>query len=217
MPLDDIQTEAGTHKSTWEQLLVEVNNFKVNGQTPEVIAVSRTPKNIGNVRNQTIWYTSSAGSPNTFCTTMSRGDGNWDQLASNVHEWLNAHIAPHLLVSVTFHEESHPNTSRCVAAVICHRAGPSPGKLSDSPAKEAVPMAGIYTMNTFSDENTAVVVNQALSCMNARGGQEGHVVTTTNDSQKEQVFAAVFSWSPILESQLQENLRPTGCAGCTIF
>lgn len=78
-------------------------------------------------------------------------------------------------------------------------------------------MAGIYTMNTFRDDDTIVVINQALSCINVRGGQEGHVVTTTNDSLKEQVFACVFSWSPILESQLQENMRPTGCAGCTIF
>ena len=150
-------------------------------------------------RNQAIWHTSSAGSERAFCTTLSRGDQDWDKLAQVVLEYLNERIAPHQLISVTFHEESHPNTSRCVAAVITHTAGPSPMKLSESPAKEAVPMAGIYTLNAFRNDETSVVVNQALSCINVRGGQEGHVVTTTNDSNDDTIFAAVFSWSPILE------------------
>ena len=77
-------------------------------------------------------------------------------------------------------------------------------------------MAGIYTVNCFRDDSSTVVANQALSCINVRGGQEGHIVTTTNDSQTDQIFAAVFSWSPLLELQLQDDLRPTGCA-CTIF
>lgn len=153
----------------------------------------------------------------TFCSTINRGDGNWEQLASDVQAFLNTYIAPHQFISVTFHEESHPNTSRCVAAVVCHTAGANPGRLADSPARDAVPMAGIYTMSTFSDADTNVIANKALACINARGGQEGHAVTTANDSQNNEVFAAVYSWSPILEQQLVDGLRPTGCAGCTIF
>jgi hypothetical protein len=57
----------------------------------------------------------------------------------------------------------------------------------------------------------------AVDAMNHRGGQEGHVVSTTNDTKFNELFCVVYSWSAILECQVEEQLRPTGCAGCTIF
>lgn len=51
LPCDDLQFSANNPKESWELKLKEANNFKVNGQTPKIISVSRTPKNIGNARN----------------------------------------------------------------------------------------------------------------------------------------------------------------------
>ena len=104
LPLDDIKFSAGDRQSSWEQPLQTANNFLYNGQTPTILSITRTPKNIGNARNQTIWYTASPGSPSTFCTTLSRGDADWEKLATDVQEWLNTYIAPHQLVSISFHE-----------------------------------------------------------------------------------------------------------------
>lgn len=71
-------------------------------------------------------------------------------------------------------------------------------------------------MMSFRGDDTSAAVNQAITHMNKRGGQEGHVVTTTNDTQRLDIFCAVISWSAILEDQIENDLRPTGCS-CTIF
>lgn len=42
------------------------------------------------------------------------------------------------------------------------------------------------------------------------------MVTTTNDTQRLDIFCTVISWSAILEDQIENDLRPTGCS-CTIF
>lgn len=75
-----------------------------------LIAVSRTPKNVGNARCQTAWFTSEVGATSDS-TLISRGDGNWDALAQQVSEWLGSYIAPHQLRSVSMYEEAHPNST----------------------------------------------------------------------------------------------------------
>lgn len=104
-----------------------------------------------------------------------------------------------------------------ISALITHTAGANPIKLADSPANATLPNSGLYAMDYFRAEETEDVANLAVQAINKKGGQEGHVVSTTNDSQKQDIFCAVFSWGAILEAQIEEELRPTGCAGCTIF
>jgi len=53
--------------------------------------------------------------------------------------------------------------------------------------------------------------------MNTRGGQEGHLATTANDSVTGQILCITISWDAIKEANIEESFRPTGCAGCTIF
>lgn len=147
----------------------------------------------------------------------SRYDGDWNALASEVLTWLNQYVAPHQLISVSFHEEAHPNTSGKINALICHTGGANPMKLSDSPASTALPVNGLYKMEIVRHEEYKRVPDLAVAVINARGGQEGHVVTTTNDSKRNDVFGVIYSWSALEESSVQDSLRPTGCAGCTIF
>lgn len=146
---------------------------------------------------------------------INRGDGNHEQLAKDVTAWLNAHIAPHQLISVTIHEEMHPNQSHFVNAVITHTAGEQPPKLADTPAAGKLPTSGVYSVTVRRGETTEAASTQALLAINERGGQEGHVVTTTNDSINQDIVAVVISWGAIWEAQLLEQMRPAGC--CSIF
>ena len=121
-------------------------------------------------------------------------------------------------MSITFHEEMHPNNTGRIHALITHTAGSNPQKLTESPAVSTLPTnGGLYTMDFIRSEETEDACKRAVEMMNRRGGQEGHVVTTTNDSQRQDIFCVIFSWGAILEDQIEESLRPTGCAGCTIF
>ena len=61
---------------------------------------------------------------------INRSDGDWDGLANNVKEFLNDFIAPHQLVSITLFEESHPNSTGMIGALVTHTAGAVPLRLS---------------------------------------------------------------------------------------
>ena len=69
-------------------------------------------------------------------------------LLEQAKEWLNEYIAPHQLVSITVHEDSHPNVTKTVRCIIAHRAGASPMKLKESPAAKDLPLKGLYTLYT---------------------------------------------------------------------
>lgn len=216
-PLDNIQFDAFDSMRTWEEQLEAVNKFKVQDRNVNVIGVSRTPKNIGNARLQTIWYTNEQGNPDTHSKVIKRGDGNWEALSDNVLSWLNEFVAPHQLVSVSFHEGMHPNNTNEVSAIVTHNAGKNPVKLADSAASQSVTTAGLYFMDVVRGRDTAQAVEQAKELINLKGGQEGWVVTTTNDSRNQDIFCVLFSWSALVEAAVEEDMRPASCGGCNIF
>ena len=63
-------------------------------------------------------------------------------LAAQVVTWLNTFVAPHMLISVSFHEEAHPDMSEggTIHAKIAHNAGSRPSPLTELIA-ELPPMA----------------------------------------------------------------------------
>ena len=123
-PLVNLQFDSFNNQQSWDKQLKGLAALKA--QRPvNMIAVSRTPKNVGNARCQTAWFTSELGAASDS-TLIHRGDGNWDALAQQVNEWLGRFIAPHQLRSVSMYEDAHPNATGQVAAVVTHTAGPNP-------------------------------------------------------------------------------------------
>ena len=108
-PVDNIQFDSFNNQQSWEKQQASVNNFKVQERTPDIISVTRTPKNIGAARCQTCWYTNEMGHPNTNTHLITRGDADWAQLSMDTLKWLNDYLPPHELVSLTMFEEAHPN------------------------------------------------------------------------------------------------------------
>lgn len=158
MPLENIKYEAGDNRKSWDELLLDARAFAPEGSSVDVISLSRTPKNIGEARGQTLWYTNEEGAPSTFMSVVNRGDGRHDLLAEDVNNWLNTYIAPHQLISVTFHEEMHPNQSLFINAVITHTAGETPTKLSETGAATKLPASGVYTVRVLRGVSTEAAV-----------------------------------------------------------
>jgi|Transcript_34098 hypothetical protein len=104
-----------------------------------------------------------------------------------------------------------------IGALVTHTAGAVPTRLSQTPAARSLPTAGVYKLDCLRGEQTSMVTKQALTIMNTRGGQEGYMVATTNDATRDDLFCMVISWQAVYEDQLEEDLRPQGCANCTIF
>lgn len=169
-PLDHIKFESFNNQQSWDVQMSAANSFREQGRPVNIISVTRTPKNIGSGRCQTLWYTSEQGNTDTSCKVLSRGDGNWNQLSEQVRQWLNEFVAPHQLVSVSFYEDAHPNLNNHINALICHKAGANPVALARSSASTALPTSGLYTVKSFRGDETSDAVNQAIVFMNSQGG-----------------------------------------------
>jgi hypothetical protein len=101
-----------------------------------------------------------------------REDGDFFTLLEEVKIWMNEHLPPHLLVSVTAHEDSHPNETQVVRVLVAHKAGANPKPLSETPAAKMA-SSGLYTLKTQvggADEEWDAVASRALEQINNLGG-----------------------------------------------
>merc|ERR1712232_1020480 len=120
-----------------------------------------------------------------------------------------------MLVSVSLYEDAHENTGKGINACISHCAGHDPQDLS---ANSATDGRTIYDLQVIASEDWQEIFEKAKGKINEKGGQEGHMVSTTNDSSTDGGVAIVISWSSLMEGNLREAIRPAGCMdNCTIF
>ena len=49
-PVDNIQFNAFNNQQSWEKQQSDANSFQVEGRKPDIIAISRSPKNVGSAR-----------------------------------------------------------------------------------------------------------------------------------------------------------------------
>jgi len=190
----------------------------------DVLSLTRSPKQIGDARNQSVWYSREATSGGAVASApvgfreFTRQDGDVMGVLEDARVWMDTHLAPHLLVSLTVHEDAHPNETQAVRALVAHKAGANPPMLRDTAAAKTVPAAGLYTLTVrrgSQNDSWESVTQSALEEVNRIGGQEGHALTSTNLSEDDGRLIAVYSWARLYEAQIEEELRPAGC--CTIF
>ena len=80
IPLDNIAYEAFNNTQQWDRQLNAVNSYQKEGRPVNVISVSRTAKNVGDARCQSLWYTMDQGNVDTVSQVIPGGQGNWDAL-----------------------------------------------------------------------------------------------------------------------------------------
>lgn len=151
VPCDAIQFAEFEKFKSWEELLDLGDAVMKESVGADIFSITRTPKNIGDARNQVIWFSKEAGSVANNLVSLRefiRQDGDLVQALTDAKDWMNEHVPPHLLVGVTAHEDQHPNHTKVVRVIVAHKAGASPVKLTESSAKKSLPAGGLYTLYT---------------------------------------------------------------------
>ena len=92
-----------------------------------MFSLTHSPKNIGEVRNQFLWYfESNYTALKPTYKRLRKEDGAWNVLIEELGEYLRQYIPPYQLISVSIFEDAHPNTGNGINAVIAHIAGDNP-------------------------------------------------------------------------------------------
>ena len=212
---DNLKFNHFPQQHSWDDLICkDAVSFK-SGK--DVIGLIQTPKNIGGAHNQFMWYapgTNQAGTPSF--KVLKRDDGNWTELVGEVKDWLNKYVPPHMLCSVSLFEDAHENTGKGINACITHCAGTDPADLSENAATKG---DNIYDMNIIAGTGEwEDMFEEAKAKINLKGGQEGHIVASTNDSSNDGGVIIILSWSSLMEMNIQETVRPASCMdNCSIF
>ena len=129
MPLENLQFHIFDNTQGWEALADEAEDFAAKGTN--MVSLTHTPKGVGQLCNQVMWFTREQGQGPYNITAFSDRSGDLKSLIEKTRSWLNKFIAPHQLVGVSFFENSHPNDDdKTVHAVVTHTAGADPQPLS---------------------------------------------------------------------------------------
>ncbi len=216
-PFDELQFREFTKTKSWEAQAKEAEDF-VTGSV-EVVALAHSAKNVMALKNQVVWFSHGEAQPYNF-HYIKETSGDWDALVKKTFSYLNKYIAPHQLVHVSIFEQAHPNEpvdgETAIYCSIVHTAGASPVELRSLPnhnqPPQLYPKAVIKSSETSADE-------PAAACINKCGAENGHIVAEANrtlPNGDDDIIRVVISWQRLLQDNLQEQMRPTGCS-CAIF
>ena len=142
----------------------------------------------GKGRQTIIWGEKKPGSEQRFNLSNFCFDGNnWNALANAVQTFCNGFIAPHQLTSISIFEEDSPNGANGRApkihASITHTGGDELKPLDYYNTTSILPKEGIYTVKLFPGTEWNDLFKQACEYINSIGGEEGHLVSSTEDSR----------------------------------
>ena len=136
---DDLKFHHFPQAHSWEDLINK--DGKYQAKSCDTVSMIQTPKNIGGMHNQFMFFTkgNNAAGPVSF-KVLRREDGNWDELVGEVKDWLNKYVPPHMLISVSLFEDAHENVDKGINACITHSAGADPVDVSENEATKGDPM-----------------------------------------------------------------------------
>ena len=126
----------------WDDLFSEYEIFSKN---KEVVSLTHTARQTGNLHNQTVFYIESTPSDDEYNLQIFENDNaDWKDILHDAVQWMNEHIAPHNLVNISVFEEAHPNDNGKQFLVVNHKAGKDPKPLGIQKTKE-----GLYSYEIF--------------------------------------------------------------------
>lgn len=207
----------GKQNADWEDSLDQAEEFSKDNR---LIAIGHTP--IRGLSLQTLWFEKLSSSNSTkthdikgFFDQDSNGD--YKTLCTKAAKWLEEHILPHQLTSISLFENEHdPNTKDFYFTVV-HTAGAEPKPLRESHPdcvegnKYDVTFAAAGENGQWRD-----VFADAAEKINQKGATEGHLASISNFSfGEDRKVAVVISWQRNQESILADQSRPDQC--CSIF
>lgn len=208
-PLNDIKYELLKNVVDWKEQYLEIQG-KVLGQRVEVLALTHTARNIGQINIQILWYIPSKNHNDYTCKHFtSLGDLNG--LLNQALLYCNTFVAPHNLVSISIFEDDHPCPKQHYHVVVYHKG------FATRPLDKPVDIQGdIYSLKQVSADGWEDAMDQALNVVESSGTEQTKFTCSAyNSSENDQKVVAIVSWSKIHEDTLNDIAR--GGCNCAIF
>lgn len=103
--LDKLAFKLVRNLKQWDELCLEAQKDVSQGK--DVISLTHSPKNIGQLNCYIIWYLPTTDS--SACTVKQFSTvGDWNGLLRNVVNYMNSHVIPSQMISLSIFEEDHP-------------------------------------------------------------------------------------------------------------
>ena len=188
----------------------------VNEQRGEIISLTHTPRNIGQINIQIVWYITnpleSRSSVNVYTFKRFSSKGDYKEALEQARNYLNEWVAPHNLVAVSVFEEDHPNNTKNLVNVVVLQRGTG-DKSNASVAADIV--GSIYNWKVLTNDASWEVLLSQVALTSEQSDRA--TVSTFNWSTQgaDSYAAAVLSWSKTHEDMLIDSERG-GCS-CVIF
>jgi len=109
---------------SWPNLYIDFEQFS---KGKDICGLTHTAKNVGEAHSQLTFFLEGSAARGA-CSLQIFEDNNvaWDDMLSTCIGWLNKHVAPHQLVSISCFEQDHPNSDGKMNIVVTHTAGKDP-------------------------------------------------------------------------------------------
>lgn len=112
----------------------------------EVLSLTHTPRNIGQINIQIMWYIPGQ-QRTTYAFKHFQDKGDLQQVLYDSVNFLNGHVAPHNLVSISVFEDDHPCPNKHYHAVIYYKGD------GVTPLNKPKDIQGdIYTLHQFESD-----------------------------------------------------------------
>lgn len=105
VPLDTVEALPFADTMDWSDLTHALEN--VSGH--DVLSVTHTARNIGDRAEQIMWHYKEGAGHTVNTEVFTSEDRNWEGLVEQALHFMNTHVAPHQLVSISMTEEHIPN------------------------------------------------------------------------------------------------------------
>lgn len=101
-PLDNFAYHIFDERQSWDKLLTLEGTWN-NGY--QMIGITQSAREVGGRHEQVAWFVP-VGKELTTSTKCFSGK-DWSALLADAVEWMNKHIAPHMLINISIFEDEH--------------------------------------------------------------------------------------------------------------
>ncbi len=176
----------------------------------KVLQVSNTPKHIGQVNVQLLYYVPGQSEPLNY--KHFKGFHGWNKLVSEAVEWMNNHLYPNQPVSLSLFEEDHPNEDNEINISVFF-TGVEHATVT---LKPEIPTP-VFRAELIENCNTWEELFESVSKeITKQGGtQSRFLVDCCNNTEGDSNVGVVVHWTKIAEEAVVEDTSRGDC--CTIF
>lgn len=179
----------------------------------EVVALTHTPRNIGQINIQILFYLPTGGRSDYTAKHFQTKGQDLSLVLDQAMLYLNTFIQPHNLVSFSVFEDDHPCPDKFYHVVVLHKGGEPTAPFARS---EEI-RGDVYRLETRQSQDgwERQIYEVCMGIENRGVSEHKFLISTYNYSDDDRQAVAVLQWSKVYEDLLTDASRG-GCS-CLIF